>query len=78
VVEKKRRRSGAGKGKGKGKGDGNERKPFLLRVSPNLMAELKIWSNQEFRSLNGQIEFLLQNAVNQRKRKDRSPEDTPS
>jgi hypothetical protein len=74
VAEKKRRRSGAGKGKG----DGNERKPFLLRVSPNLMAELKIWSNQEFRSLNGQIEFLLQNAVNQRKRKDRSPEDTPS
>jgi hypothetical protein len=74
VVEKKRRRSEAGKGKG----DGNERKPFLLRVSPNLMAELKIWSNQEFRSLNGQIEFLLQNAVNQRKRKDRSPEDTPS
>lgn len=74
MVEKKRRRSGAGKGKG----DGNERKPFLLRVSPNLMAELKIWSNQEFRSLNGQIEFLLQNAVNQRKRKDRSPEDTPS
>lgn len=72
MVEKKRRRSGAGKG------DGNERKPFLLRVSPNLMAELKIWSNQEFRSLNGQIEFLLQNAVNQRKRKDRSPEDTPS
>lgn len=72
MVEKKRRRSGVGKG------DGNERKPFLLRVSPNLMAELKIWSNQEFRSLNGQIEFLLQNAVNQRKRKDRSPEDTPS
>ena len=70
MVEKKRRRSGAGKG--------NERKPFLLRVSPNLMEELKIWSNQEFRSLNGQIEFLLQNAVNQRKRKDRSPEDTPS
>lgn len=74
MVEKKRRRSGAGKGKG----DGNERKPFLLRVSPNLMAELKIWSNQEFRSLNGQIEFLLQNAVNQRKRKGRSREDTPS
>ena len=74
MVEKKRRRSGVGKGKG----DGNERKPFLLRVSPNLMEELKIWSNQEFRSLNGQIEFLLQNALNQRKRKDRSPEDTPS
>ena len=72
MVEKKRRRSGVGKGKG------NERKPFLLRVSPNLMEELKIWSTQEFRSLNGQIEFLLQNAVNQRKRKDRSTEDEPS
>lgn len=61
---------------GTGKGDGGERKPFLLRLSPELMAEMKIWSNQEFRSLNGQIEFLLQNAVNQRKRRGAKTEDT--
>ncbi len=60
MAEQKKRRGGAG--------DGGERKPFLLRLSPALMEEMKIWSNQEFRSLNGQIEFLLQRAVNQRKR----------
>ncbi len=70
MAEQKRRRGGAGKG------DGGERKPFLLRLSPTLMEEMKIWSNQEFRSLNGQIEFLLQRAVNQRKRGGRKTEDT--
>jgi hypothetical protein len=70
VAEQKRRRGGAGKG---GSGD---RKTFLLRLSPELMEEMKIWSNQEFRSLNGQIEFLLQSAINQRKRGGRKTEDT--
>ena len=72
MAEQKRRRGRTGKG------DGGGRKPFLLRLSPELMEEMKIWSNQEFRSLNGQIEFLLQNAVNQRKRKGSTTEDTPS
>jgi hypothetical protein len=43
------------------------RKPFLLRLSPELMAELKGWASQEFRSLNGHIEYLLQDAVRRRK-----------
>ena len=60
-----------------GKGKRPERKPFLLRLSPGLMKELKAWSSQEFRSLNGHLEFLLQSAVNQRKRKDSTSEDSP-
>ncbi len=72
MAEQQRRRGGTGRG------DGGERKPFLLRLSPELMAAMKIWSNQEFRSLNGQIEFLLQNAVNQRKRGSGTTEDTAS
>ena len=71
MPEQKQRRGG-------GKGGGGERKGFLLRLSPELMKEMKIWSNQEFRSLNGQIEFLLQNAVNHRKRGGSKPEDTTS
>jgi len=45
-----------------------ERKKFLLRISPSLWDELNRWAAQEFRSVNGQIEFLLQRAVDQRRR----------
>ena len=44
-----------------------ERKPFLLRLPPDLMAELKGWAAQDLRSLNGHIEFLLREAVKRRK-----------
>ena len=54
-----------------------ERKPFLLRLSPELMEELKKWSSQEFRSLNGHVEYLLQNAVKQRKGQNDTKEKVP-
>jgi hypothetical protein len=44
-----------------------ERKPFLLRVDPALFAEIEAWAQQELRSVNGQIEFLLKQAVDRRK-----------
>ena len=40
-----------------------ERKKFLLRLPPALHEELRGWAEQEMRSLNGQIEYLLRNAV---------------
>jgi len=43
-----------------------ERKKFLLRISPSLWEELNRWAAREFRSVNGQIEFLLQRAVDER------------
>ena len=43
------------------------RKSFLLRISPELYADLEKWAADEMRSVNGQIEFLLRNAVQQRK-----------
>jgi hypothetical protein len=43
------------------------RQPFLLRLSPELLAELRTWANQDLRSLNAHIEFLLREAVRQRK-----------
>ena len=45
-----------------------QRKRFLLRISPQLWEELNRWAAQEFRSVNGQIEFLLQRAVDERRR----------
>lgn len=40
-----------------------ERKPFLLRMDPELHEALQRWSSDELRSINGQIEFLLRQAL---------------
>jgi hypothetical protein len=40
-----------------------ERRPFLLRIDPVLFETLQRWANDEVRSLNGQIEYLLTKAV---------------
>jgi hypothetical protein len=45
-----------------------ERKSFLLRIDPALWRELERWSQEELRSVNGQIEFLLKQAVVKRKK----------
>lgn len=44
-----------------------QRKQFLLRISPELWEELNRWAADEFRSANGQIEFLLKRAVDERR-----------
>lgn len=46
-----------------------ERKTFLLRVDPVLWAELESWAQDELRSVNGQVEFLLKQAVAKRRGK---------
>jgi len=43
------------------------RKPFLLRIDPALWAELEAWAQDELRSVNGQIEYMLRQAVQTRK-----------
>ncbi len=40
-----------------------ERKAFLLRIDPELYETLARWADDELRSLNGQIEFLLRHAT---------------
>ena len=44
------------------------KKAFLLRIDPKLWKELERWSQDELRSVNGQIEFLLKQAVAKRRR----------
>lgn len=50
-----------------------QRKKFLLRVRPELWEEIARWAAAEFRSVNGQIEYLLQRAVDQRTGKTKLP-----
>ena len=42
---------------------GAARKPVLLRLSPELHEELRRWANQEMRSVNAHMEYLLRQAV---------------
>ncbi|HEX6850178.1 MAG TPA: hypothetical protein VF139_02140 [Candidatus Polarisedimenticolaceae bacterium] len=43
-----------------------ERKAFLLRIDPALWEDLNRWASQELRSVNGQIEYLLRRAVDEK------------
>ena len=43
------------------------RKAFALRIDPDLFVQLEAWAQQEFRSVNGQIEFILREAVRRRR-----------
>lgn len=51
------------------KNEKQEKKAFALRINPKLMQELERWAEDEFRSLNGQIEYLLDKAIKERKGK---------
>ncbi len=48
-----------------------ERKQILLRVSPSLWKELAAWAEDDFRSINGRIEYLLTECVRRRKKTKR-------
>jgi hypothetical protein len=45
-------------------------KRFLLRISPDLWDELSRWAADDLRSVNGQIEFLLREAVRKQRRRE--------
>jgi len=40
-----------------------QRKAFLLRIDPDVLDAVQRWANDDLRSLNGQIEFLLRRAL---------------
>ncbi|HVR41992.1 MAG TPA: hypothetical protein VMS56_01000 [Thermoanaerobaculia bacterium] len=40
-----------------------DRKPFLLRIDPRIHEALQKWADDELRSLNGQIEFILRKVL---------------
>ncbi|MHC5109246.1 MAG: type II toxin-antitoxin system antitoxin [Planctomycetota bacterium] len=45
------------------------RKSYLLRLPPELLDELNRWAKDELRSVNAQIEYLLREAVRQRRKR---------
>jgi hypothetical protein len=47
-----------------------DKKQVLLRLSNSLWEELASWAQDDFRSINGQIEYLLTESVRQRRKKD--------
>ncbi len=48
----------------------NDKKQIPLRLSPKLYAEIAAWAADDFRSVNGQIEFLLTECIKKRKGND--------
>jgi hypothetical protein len=56
----------------------DERKSFLLRVDPALWTELESWAADELRSVTGQVEYLLRQAVQKRKKAQAASEDDPA
>jgi hypothetical protein len=51
-----------------------DKKGFLLRLPPPLLDELRRWAAHDMRSLNGQIEWLLRDALVRRLGKDPTAE----
>lgn len=45
-----------------------EKKTLLLRLNPKMWEEINRWAEDEFRSINGQIEYILQEALNKWKK----------
>ena len=54
----------------------NEKKQIPLRLSAKLYAALAAWAEDDFRSINGQIEYLLTECVKQRKKDGKYVSDT--
>ena len=49
-----------------------EKKEFLLRINPEVWRQLQAWAADELRSVNGQIEFILRQAIETRRKKSHS------
>ncbi len=46
-----------------------QKKAIILRIDPKLWKDLNAWSKDELRSLNGQVEYVLREAVKKREGK---------
>ncbi|WP_340113903.1 DNA-binding protein [Maribellus mangrovi] len=45
-----------------------KKKTFVLRVDPEMMAAVEKWATDDFRSINGQLEWIIHNALKDAKR----------
>jgi hypothetical protein len=47
----------------------SKKKPFVLRINPETLEAVEKWAADEFRSTNGQLEWIIEKALQQAKRK---------
>ncbi len=53
-----------------------EKKTVLLRINPKMWEEIDRWAEDEFRSINGQIEYILNDAISKRRKSRQSDNPT--
>ena len=53
-----------------------EKKSILLRLSPKMWEEISRWADDEFRSVNGQIEYIINDALRKRSKTAHSKSDS--
>lgn len=53
----------------------SKKKSFVLRINPEVMEALEKWAADDFRSINGQLEWIIHNALRDAKRLKKRPED---
>ncbi len=46
----------------------SKKKPFVLRVDPDVLKAIEKWANEEFRSTNGQLEWIIVEALRKNRR----------
>jgi len=54
-----------------------KKKAFVLRIEPELMAKVEQWAADEFRSTNGQLEWIIHNALKNAKRLPKTKKESP-
>lgn len=54
------------------------RKQYLLRIDPDVWAEVEKWAADDLRSVNAQVEFLLRDALRRRRGRVAAPEEEPA
>ena len=46
----------------------SKRKPFVLRIDPDTFKQIEKWADDEFRSVNGQLEWIINKSLKDAKR----------
>ena len=49
-----------------------QKKQIILRLAPSLWQDIATWANDDFRSINSQIEYILTKSVKERKNRNRN------
>ena len=53
----------------------SKKKTFVLRINPEIMEAIEKWATDDFRSINGQLEWIIHNALKDAKRIKKNTED---